>query len=533
MIHNEALLGAVIERPDDDGPRLVYADWLEEHDEPARAEFIRVQCSLARLPAKDPRQPALQHREQELLGQYGWVWAEAFAPVVSEWAYRRGFIERIGMRLETSPDAILAVLRKAPIRHLRDTSQFCDLSGIVDALPHLGCLTGLELWYLYAFDNALLGTILASPHLANLRTLILHHDRNGNMAEERVLVEAMHSPHRANLEELAVNVDGTWRGPSRKLLNAIATSPYLGKLRKLDLTNAGDEGNRPQMDLKTARALGKSPNLAGLEELDLGRTSFSLKTWDEVLKWPWLSQLKWLRLHYARQVNPPSFLTVAEIRNLPAYRAAFEQRVPVVDWDTFWGGGTYWRGLSWEGLQQQHLFSMWAYIRRQDYTGLEAAFRADCCKYASEAAAAAIDDLPFKRYQKDLAAGLKQAIAASASTPGATSIYLRIRPDLRWDAEYHVSGEAVREPFEPYESYSYVGPLANFAAPSFPEAAKVRDRFSEWKPLDPGGVRHYLLARTVAAFGRCVARNKAPVPVIFDCMYAVFRLYSPGNETPH
>src|SRR5262245_58863227 len=41
-----AFLKAIAEAPDDDGPRLVYADWLEEHGDPARAEFIRVRCEL-------------------------------------------------------------------------------------------------------------------------------------------------------------------------------------------------------------------------------------------------------------------------------------------------------------------------------------------------------------------------------------------------------------------------------------------------------------------------------------------------------
>lgn len=41
-----ALLRAIFENPDDDTPRLVYADELEATD-PARAAFIRVQCELA------------------------------------------------------------------------------------------------------------------------------------------------------------------------------------------------------------------------------------------------------------------------------------------------------------------------------------------------------------------------------------------------------------------------------------------------------------------------------------------------------
>jgi uncharacterized protein (TIGR02996 family) len=432
MNHHEAFLQAVIESPDDDAPRLVYADWLDEHDDPARAEFIRVQCSLARMPAGDLRRPALQQRETELLGQYGWVWAEGLGRQVSEWRYRRGFIECVELGLETSRDDIVAVLQKAPIRHIRDVSQFCNLSGVVDALPDLDQLTGLEFWGLYAFDNALLAKILASRHLANLRTLILHHDRNGNLADEKVLVKAMRSPRRANLEELAVNVDGSWRGPSCQILNAIATSPYLRKLRRLNLSSAGDEGNRPQMDVETTRALGKSRNLAGLEELDLGRTSFSLEVWDEVLKWPSLSRLKWLRLHYARQVNPPDLWTVAEIENLPAYRLAFEQKAAAVDWETEfitpWDGNASWKGLSWAGLRRQHLFSMWPYIQRRDYAALEAAFRADCCKYASEEAALAVDAVPFDRYRKELQPGLRQAIAASgqAEPPRSTCASGRI-----------------------------------------------------------------------------------------------------------
>ncbi len=43
----EALLAQILEEPDEDAPRLVYADWLEEYGgeyECARAEFIRLQC---------------------------------------------------------------------------------------------------------------------------------------------------------------------------------------------------------------------------------------------------------------------------------------------------------------------------------------------------------------------------------------------------------------------------------------------------------------------------------------------------------
>ena len=44
-----ALLAAILAAPDEDTPRLVYADWLEENGEPERAAFIRVQIRIAGL----------------------------------------------------------------------------------------------------------------------------------------------------------------------------------------------------------------------------------------------------------------------------------------------------------------------------------------------------------------------------------------------------------------------------------------------------------------------------------------------------
>ena len=131
--------------------------------------------------------------------------------------------------------------------------------------------------------------------------------------------------------------------------------------------------------------------------------------------------------------------------------------------------------------------------------------------------------MPFDRYQRDLEDGLRSAIRASLRRR-ATSIYFRMRPDLEWTGAYHVSGEALKEPFVPHDEYSYEGPLTEFGAPSFPEAAEVRDHHSAASPLDPGGTLHYLIARTVAAFGRCLERNMSPVPVLFSCIDAVFRM---------
>lgn len=45
-----ALLRAVLESPDEDAPRLVFADWLDEHGESERAWFIRRQLEPGYVP---------------------------------------------------------------------------------------------------------------------------------------------------------------------------------------------------------------------------------------------------------------------------------------------------------------------------------------------------------------------------------------------------------------------------------------------------------------------------------------------------
>jgi uncharacterized protein (TIGR02996 family) len=94
MTTEEALLAAIWESPHDDLPRLVYADFLEETGDPAkaaRAEFIRVQCELARMEEFDGRRGPLEGVEKELLG----TWGESFRPYLpSETTgvrYDRGF----------------------------------------------------------------------------------------------------------------------------------------------------------------------------------------------------------------------------------------------------------------------------------------------------------------------------------------------------------------------------------------------------------------------------------------------------------
>jgi uncharacterized protein (TIGR02996 family) len=75
MTDADAFRRAIAAAPDDDTPRLVFADYLDEHGEPDRAEFVRVQCELAGSSGiTEVRCDALRRRERELLKAHAKDW---------------------------------------------------------------------------------------------------------------------------------------------------------------------------------------------------------------------------------------------------------------------------------------------------------------------------------------------------------------------------------------------------------------------------------------------------------------------------
>jgi uncharacterized protein (TIGR02996 family) len=92
----EALRQAVADAPEDDTPRLVYADWLDDHGDSARAEFIRVQIARTRLPAADDRQAELAAREKELGDRNFPSWLLRMPRGVLRDSFVRGFPEAVG-----------------------------------------------------------------------------------------------------------------------------------------------------------------------------------------------------------------------------------------------------------------------------------------------------------------------------------------------------------------------------------------------------------------------------------------------------
>src|SRR5258708_7901852 len=128
-----ALFRNVCDCPDEDAPRLVYADWLDEHGDPDRAEFIRVQVARARLPKGDPAYDALWHRDTRLLMAFAGKWRrELETPPGLRWGgFVRGFVES----LEMQPGSLLRwageLFRATPLRKVTLNS-FADMRQFIE-----------------------------------------------------------------------------------------------------------------------------------------------------------------------------------------------------------------------------------------------------------------------------------------------------------------------------------------------------------------------------------------------------------------
>src|SRR5262245_37828342 len=92
MTDVDAFMRSIIENPDDDAPRLVFADSLEENGDSERAEFIRLQIESEPLPEWDSRRELLIAREYELLKAHGHDWYPEM-PESPRMHHRRGFVE--------------------------------------------------------------------------------------------------------------------------------------------------------------------------------------------------------------------------------------------------------------------------------------------------------------------------------------------------------------------------------------------------------------------------------------------------------
>ena len=247
----DALLRAVLAAPDDDAPRLIYADWLDEHGDPARAEFIRVQVELARPGPDRGRRYQLMIAERRLRLAYRAVWS-AWLP---RWAhrdlFRRGFLEGIICEAED----FIARADEVRLRTPLSIVQLDGTEGQAVPLFRSRVLEGLRSLTLSlpirAGEWEHLGT---SSYLARLRELVL----NAKGPADEMIDTLVGSTSLPALRALRL----PWCRLEDEHVARLVGHPWVARLRRLDLSNN-------VVTAEGGQALVASPHLDRLVSLNL------------------------------------------------------------------------------------------------------------------------------------------------------------------------------------------------------------------------------------------------------------------------
>jgi len=214
MWEADALLDAIFDNPDDDTPRLVYADWLQEHDQEAYAHFIRLHCRMARVPHEEKR---------VLVEELHPVWL-AFRDTMSHTLLKRfggiGSFER-GMpsTVRLTPREFLEEPRSWwPVPPPTSIALVYNLDDPpIGEVPHLRCVQSLAagqesssvLWggelerYGPFLDDSVVWDLVSSPHLTNLRTLHV----SGVYGRERTVTQLLIAPLLRNLLDISIHFE--------------------------------------------------------------------------------------------------------------------------------------------------------------------------------------------------------------------------------------------------------------------------------------------------------------------------------------
>jgi uncharacterized protein (TIGR02996 family) len=271
---DDAFLSAIMAAPDDDTPRLIYADWLEERGNP-RGEFIRLQIALATsVPAAE--RMAVLVRAQQLLAEHQVEWAGDIPRRVAEFHFERGFVAEIKLSLDAFLDHADALFQQAPIQRV-------TMSDVGNRIAQ----------------------VAASTHLARLSGLDLSGNGLGDTGA-RILVADAHLPRLDSLD-LGMNfmdIEG---------VRALATAARLERLRRLvlDHNHVHDMG---------AFALASAPNLASLNELSLSYAEISATGARYLAETTHLAELRTLDLSFNKELGDSGGRVLARPKKLPHLR---------------------------------------------------------------------------------------------------------------------------------------------------------------------------------------------------------------------
>jgi uncharacterized protein (TIGR02996 family) len=284
------LVPAVLAHPEDDTPRLICADWLEDHGDDARAQFIRAQCELAQLPDWDRRWQELTWLTEDLLARHGSRW-RAELPVLDglQWAdFGRGFVSTVRVRnAETLYRHDAAIAGAAPVFR----AELSEFGGARDARP-LKSVPWLRAVRITGYRD-----FRAPPSHAFLKDVtaleLLHYHQDRLNLDWFV-------PRARDATLTSLKIAGTFV-VGAAFAGALAGAPWANRLTRLEMGThfvAYNSGyfEDPYFGPAGARALAGSGNLTALTALNLGHQRIGSQGLGHLLTAPSLHGLRELGL---------------------------------------------------------------------------------------------------------------------------------------------------------------------------------------------------------------------------------------------
>ncbi len=284
-----AFMTAVLEAPDDDTPRLVFADWLDERgtdDDRARAALIRAQCRLEHEPIGRERR-TLERAVKALLKANAARWARPLsaARIGHTYEFRRGFLDG----LTISPTAFVRsgkeLFERAPmIRSVRFPNAANELRALA-ASPFLARLASADLTLMCTCGrcgiDAELRNLFKSKHAKGLRHL--------NVSRDRIDVDGVRALARSAVLANLTSLDLSGNPLLPEGATALAAARHFTKLTRLNLS-----GNNLQVEGVLALATAK--HFPALAKLDLSSNQITADGVRALVVAPFFNQLTALDL---------------------------------------------------------------------------------------------------------------------------------------------------------------------------------------------------------------------------------------------
>ncbi len=281
----KALYDVICANPEDDTPRLVFADLLDETGnarDQLRSQFIRTQIALATQPLDSPQWLHARCSFPDITT--GWLFADTLPkplPPGFSWRhfeFRRGFPYAVGVDSLTRLSASgMAIFDHAPIQALQLQS------------PWDGPLPLLTQW----------------PGLPWIRRLGL----SGGWTCAQAVVQLLEAPGGQQIRELQIDEDGL----SPNGLQTLAGSAFFSQLTRFEISHSHYPGALLVEALAAAREPGHLRHVAfalcHLQGADITR----------FVQMPWLPTVEHLELT-DQPLGPDGFCALANSPNLPRLR---------------------------------------------------------------------------------------------------------------------------------------------------------------------------------------------------------------------